>query len=68
MNCNNCLYLHSCNLLNSHIDGWNSSAYPNRMRKELPLKCGNFKEKSDSECYSDIDPLTLMEKESENAG
>lgn len=61
MNCENCLYLHSCKRLNGLIDGWNTSAYPNRMKKELPLECGNFKEKNSSECYSDIDPLTLME-------
>ena len=62
LNCNTCVYLHSCKLLNNLIDGWNSSAYPNRMKEELPLECGNFKEKNNSECYSDIDTLTLMEE------
>lgn len=63
MNCENCLYLFSCELLNSHIDGWNTSLYPNRMKRELPLKCENFKEENNSECHSDIDPLTLIENQ-----
>lgn len=60
-NCDYCVYLFSCRLLNGYIQGWNTSAYPNRMKKELPLICGRFKEKNNSERYSDIGPLTLVE-------